>query len=110
MASELIKHISDASFEADVLQSTLPVLVDYWAAWCGPCQMVGPMLDDLAGVYAGRLQIAKMNVDDNQRTPATYGIRGIPTLMFFKGGLLTATKVGALTKSQLQAFIDQQLV
>ena len=109
MASELIKHVSDASFEADVLQSTQPVLVDYWAEWCGPCKMIGPILDELSSVYAGRLQVAKMNVDDNRDIPAKFGIRGIPTLMLFKGGQLAATKVGAMSKAQMTAFIDQQL-
>ena len=110
MASELIKHTSDASFEADVLQSATPVLVDYWAEWCGPCKMIAPILDEVAGAYQGKLQIAKMNVDENREIPAKFGIRGIPTLMLFKGGELVATKVGALSKSQLTAFIDEQLV
>ncbi len=109
MASELIKHVSDASFEADVLKSDLPVLVDYWAEWCGPCKMITPILDEMAGTYAGRLQIAKMNVDENRDVPAKFGIRGIPTLMVFKGGQLAATKVGAMSKAQMAAFIDQQL-
>lgn len=110
MASELIKHLSDASFEADVLQSTVPVLVDYWAEWCGPCKMIAPILDEVAGAYQGKLLVAKMNVDENREIPGKYGIRGIPTLMLFKGGELLATKVGALSKSQLTAFIDEQLV
>ena len=109
MASELIKHVSDASFEVDVLQSTQPVLVDYWAEWCGPCKMIGPILDEVSSTYAGRLQVAKMNVDDNRDIPAKFGIRGIPTLMLFKGGQLAATKVGAMSKAQMVAFIDQQL-
>ena len=109
MASELIKHISDASFEADVLKSTTPVLVDFWAEWCGPCKMIAPVLDELAPSYEGKLQITKMNVDENRAVPAQFGIRGIPTLMLFKGGELVATKVGALGKAQLAAFIDQQL-
>ncbi len=109
MASDLIKHISDASFEADVLQSSTPVLVDYWAEWCGPCKMIAPILDDVAQQYNGRLQVAKMNVDENRDVPGKFGIRGIPTLMLFKGGELAATKVGAMTKAQLTAFIDQQL-
>ena len=109
MASELIKHVSDASFEAEVLQSSQPVLVDYWAEWCGPCKMIAPILDEVATGYAGKLQIAKMNVDENRDVPAKYGIRGIPTLMIFKDGQLAATKVGAISKSQLTAFIDQQL-
>jgi thioredoxin 1 len=110
MASELIKHTTDATFEADVLQSTKPVLVDYWAEWCGPCKMIAPILDEVATAYDGKLQIAKMNVDENRDIPAKFGIRGIPTLMLFKDGQLAATKVGAMSKSQLTAFIDQQLV
>ena len=109
MASELIKHITDASFEADVLQSAQPVLVDYWAEWCGPCKMIAPVLDELATTYNGKLTITKMNVDENRDIPAKFGIRGIPTLMVFKGGQLAATKVGAMSKAQLSAFIDQQL-
>jgi len=109
MASDLIKHVSDASFEADVLKSSQPVLVDYWAEWCGPCKMIAPVLDEVAGTYQGKLQIAKMNVDENQQIPAKFGIRGIPTLMLFKDGQLAATKVGAMSKAQLTAFIDQQL-
>jgi thioredoxin 1 len=109
MANTLIKHVSDASFEADVLQSTQPVLVDYWAEWCGPCKMIAPILDEVASGYEGKLKIAKMNVDENRDIPAKFGIRGIPTLMLFKDGQLAATKVGALSKSQLTAFIDQQL-
>ncbi|CAN7458652.1 MULTISPECIES: thioredoxin TrxA [Acidovorax] len=109
MASELIKHVSDASFEADVLQPGSAVLVDYWAEWCGPCKMIAPILDEVAGTYQGKLQIAKMNVDENREIPAKFGIRGIPTLMLFKDGQLAATKVGAMSKAQLTAFIDQQL-
>ena len=109
MASDLIKHISDASFEADVLQDSKPVLVDYWAEWCGPCKQIAPILDEVAVSYKDTLQIAKMNVDENRDIPAKFGIRGIPTLMLFKGGQLAATKVGALSKAQLTAFIDQQL-
>ena len=109
MASELIKHTSDASFEADVLQSTKPVLVDYWAEWCGPCKAIAPILDEVAGAYQGKLQVAKMNVDENREVPAKFGIRGIPTLMLFKDGQIAATKVGALSKAQLMAFIDEQL-
>ena len=109
MSSELIKHTSDASFDVDVLGSDKPVLVDYWAEWCGPCKMIAPILDEVAKDYAGRLQIAKMNVDENRDVPAKFGIRGIPTLMLFKGGQLAATKVGALNKSQLMAFIDGHL-
>ncbi|MCM2341374.1 thioredoxin TrxA [Rhodoferax sp.] len=109
MASELIKHVSDASFEGDVLQSNVPVLVDYWAEWCGPCKMIAPILDEVSAAYEGKLQIAKMNVDENRDIPAKFGIRGIPTLMIFKSGQLAATKVGAMSKAQLLAFIDQQL-
>ena len=109
MASDLIKHISDSSFEADVLKSGKPVLVDYWAEWCGPCKMIAPILDEVSNTYEGKLQIAKMNVDENRDIPAKFGIRGIPTLMLFKGGQLAATKVGALSKAQLTAFLDGHL-
>ena len=109
MASELIKHLSDASFEADVLQAATPVLVDYWAEWCGPCKMIAPILDEVASAYEGKLQVAKMNVDENRDVPAKFGIRGIPTLMLFKDGQIAATKFGALSKAQLMAFIDEQL-
>ena len=109
MASELIQHTTDATFEADVLKASLPVLVDFWAEWCGPCKMIAPLLDDMASTYAGKLQVAKMNVDENRDIPAKHGIRGIPTLMLFKDGQLAATKVGAMSKAQLTAFIDQQL-
>lgn len=109
MASELIKHVSDATFETDVLQNKQPVLVDYWAEWCGPCKMIAPILDEVSTAYAGKLQVAKMNVDENRDIPAKFGIRGIPTLMLFKNGQLAATKVGAMSKAQMTAFIDQQL-
>jgi len=109
MASDLIKHVSDTTFDAEVMKSSKPVLVDYWAEWCGPCKMIAPILDEVATTYEGKLQIAKMNVDENREIPAKFGIRGIPTLMLFKDGALAATKVGALSKSQLIAFIDQQL-
>jgi len=107
--SEQIKNVSDASFDADVLKSGQPVLVDYWAAWCGPCKMIAPILEEVAGEYADRLTVAKLNVDENQDTAAKYGIRGIPTLMLFKDGQVAATKVGALSKSQLTAFLDEAL-
>ena len=109
MSSDLIKHTSDATFDADVLRAGTPVLVDYWAEWCGPCKTIAPILDDVSKDYKGRLQIAKMNVDENRDVPAKFGIRGIPTLMLFKDGSLTATKVGALSKAQLTAFIDSHL-
>ncbi|MDQ7988095.1 MAG: thioredoxin TrxA [Candidatus Dactylopiibacterium sp.] len=101
-----IIHISDASFDKDVLKSDLPVLVDYWAEWCGPCKMIAPVLEEIAADYAGKVVIAKMNVDENATVPAQFGIRSIPTLMLFKGGNVEATKVGALSKSQLGAFLD----
>ena len=109
MASDLIKHVSDTSFQADVLQSGTPVLVDYWAEWCGPCKMIAPILDEVAGAYQGKLTIAKMILDEDREIPANFGIRGIRTLMLFKDGQLAATKVGAMSKAQLTAFIDQQL-
>jgi thioredoxin 1 len=109
MSSALIRHVSDDSFEQDVLQADSAVLVDFWAEWCGPCKMVAPILDEIAGQYDGRLNVVKMNVDDNQQVPAKFGIRGIPTLMIFKAGQLVATKVGALPKAQLTAFIDSHL-
>jgi thioredoxin 1 len=109
MASDLIKHVTDATFEADVLQSAQPVLIDYWAEWCGPCKMIAPILDEVSSTYQGKLQVAKMNVDENRDIPAKFGIRGIPTLMLFKDGQLAATKVGAMSKAQLIAFIDQQV-
>ena len=107
--SEHIHYVTDDTFEAEVLQSQQPVLVDYWAEWCGPCKMIAPILDEIAGEYAGKLKVAKVNIDDNQATPAKFGIRGIPTLMIFKNGNVEATKVGALSKSQLTAFIDSNL-
>ncbi|HEY4956731.1 MAG TPA: thioredoxin TrxA [Caldimonas sp.] len=109
MSSELITHTSDASFNADVIEAGTPVLVDYWAEWCGPCKMIAPILDEVSKDYDGKLRIAKMNVDENRDVPAKYGIRGIPTLMLFKDGQLAATKVGALSKAQLTAFIDLHL-
>ncbi len=107
--SDVIKHISDASFEADILNADKPVLVDFWAEWCGPCKMIAPVLDEIAKEYAGRISIAKLNIDENAATPAKYGVRGIPTLILFKNGAVTAQKVGALTKSQLSAFIDSNI-
>jgi thioredoxin 1 len=107
--SEHIHYVSDNTFDAEVLQAPLPVLVDYWAEWCGPCRMIAPILDEIAKEYAGRLTVAKLNVDENQQTPQKYGIRGIPTLMLFKNGNIEATKVGALSKSQLTAFIDSHI-
>ena len=109
MSSELIKHTTDASFDADVLKSSKPVLVDYWAEWCGPCKALAPVLDELSKDYDGRLQVAKMNVDDNRDVPAKFGIRGIPTLMLFKDGQLAGTLVGQRTKAQLTAFLDGHL-
>jgi len=104
-----IKHVSDASFDQDVLKSDGPVLVDYWAEWCGPCKMIAPILDEVARDYDGRLQVAKLNVDENGGTAAKFGVRGIPTLMLFKNGAVVATKVGALSKSQLTLFLDSHL-
>ncbi len=107
--SEQIVHITDDTFEAEVLKAEQPVLVDYWAEWCGPCRMIAPILDDIAADYAGRVKICKLNVDENQATPPKYGIRGIPTLMLFRNGNVEATKVGAVSKSQLVAFLDSSL-
>ena len=107
--SDQIVYITDDAFEEEVLKSDQPVLVDYWAEWCGPCKMIAPILDEISGEYAGRLKIAKLNIDDNPGTPPKYGIRGIPTLMIFKGGNVEATKVGAVSKSQLTAFIDSNI-
>jgi len=104
-----IHYVTDENFEAEVLQSSLPVLVDYWAEWCGPCRAIAPILDEIANEYEGRLKVAKLNIDDNEVTPAKYGIRGIPTLMLFKDGSIEATKVGALQKSQLTAFVDSHI-
>jgi len=107
--SEHILHVSDDTFEADVLKSDTPVLVDFWAEWCGPCKMIAPTLDEVAKQYAGRLKVAKVNVDENSATPPKYGIRGIPTLILFKNGSAEATKVGAVSKAQLTAFIDSNI-
>ena len=107
--SNAITHLTDETFEEEVLQSNIPILVDYWAPWCEPCKMIAPILDSLSAEYAGKLKISKINIDDNQKTPQKYGVRGIPTLMIFKNGNVEATKVGALSKSQLTAFIDSIL-
>ncbi len=104
-----IVHVTDDSFEQEILQSSDPVLVDYWADWCAPCKMIAPVLDEIAAEYRGKLRVAKLNIDENRDTPPRYGIRGIPTLMLFKDGEVEATKVGAVSKSQLTAFIDSNL-
>jgi thioredoxin 1 len=107
--SDNILHLTDDSFEQDVIKSSDPVLVDYWAEWCGPCKMIAPILEEIASEYDGRIKVAKLNIDDNPQTPPKYGIRGRPTLMLFKDGNVEATKVGALSKSQLTAFIDSNI-
>ena len=107
--SSSINHVTDASFETDVLNADRPVLVDYWAEWCGPCKMIAPVLEEISTEYAEKLSIVKLNIDENPQTPPKYGIRGIPTLMIFKNGQVEATKVGAVSKSQLAAFIDSNL-
>jgi len=104
-----IVNVTDASFEQDVLKSDVPVLVDYWAEWCGPCKMIAPVLEEIADEYEGKLKICKLNIDENEQTPPKFNIRGIPTLMLFKNGNVDATKVGALSKSQLVAFLDSNL-
>jgi len=108
LSSDIV-YVTDDTFEVEVLQSEIPVLVDYWAEWCGPCKMIAPLLDEIVSDYAGKLKIAKLNIDENSATPPKFGIRGIPTLMIFKNGDVEATKVGALSKSQLTAFIDSSL-
>ena len=107
--SDKIVQLSDASFEADVIKADGAVLVDFWAEWCGPCKMIGPIVEEIAGEYAGKLKVAKLNVDENAAIPAKHGIRGIPTLMLFKNGAVVAQKVGASAKSQLTAWIDSNL-
>jgi len=107
--SQSIIHVTDSSFEQDVLKSTTPVLLDFWAEWCGPCKMIAPILDEIATEYASRIKVCKMDIDANQQTPPKYGIRGIPTLMLFKNGSVEATKVGALSKSQLATFLESNI-
>ena len=109
MSSDQIVHTTDAAFDQDVLNSDRPVLVDYWAEWCGPCKMIAPILEEIANEYGEKLRVCKLDIDENQETPGKYGIRGIPTLMLFKNGELEATKVGAMSKSQLAAFLDSHI-
>jgi thioredoxin 1 len=104
-----IQHVSDESFDSDVLNSDVPVLVDYWAEWCGPCKVIAPVLEEIASEYDGKIKVCKLDIDANEATPPKYGIRGIPTLMLFKNGNVEATKVGALSKSQLTAFLDSNI-
>jgi len=107
--SNQIVYVTDDTFENEVLHSETPVLVDYWAEWCGPCKMIAPILDEISGQYSGKLKVAKLNIDENPNTPPKYGIRGIPTLMLFRDGSVEATKVGALSKSQLSTFLEEHL-
>ena len=107
--SNNIINVTDSNFEQEVLSSEIPVLLDYWAEWCGPCKMIAPILHDIADEYSGKIKIAKLNIDENPGTPAKFGVRGIPTLMIFKSGSIEATKVGAMSKSQLSAFIDSTI-
>ena len=107
--SQKIAHVSDDEFDAEVLQSSEPVLVDFWAEWCGPCKMIAPILDELAETYGGRLKVAKINIDHNQKTPRSYNVRGIPTLMIFKNGKVEATQIGAVSKTQLSQMIDSAI-
>jgi thioredoxin 1 len=107
--SDNIVQLTDAGFEADVIKAAGPVLVDFWAEWCGPCKMIAPILEEVATEYAGRVTIGKLNIDQNSETPPKYGIRGIPTLLLFKNGAVAATKVGALSKSQLKDFLDANI-
>ena len=109
MSSDTIKHVTDSSFEADVIKASAPVLVDFWAEWCGPCKMIAPMLNEIAGEFQGKVTVAKLNIDENPKTPLRYNVRGIPTLILFKNGQVEGQKVGALRKTDLAAFLDSKL-